>query len=142
MTAVTRLVTLVDLHDDIRGARDLSFSARHEAILSDGRRRLLLEGRGWTQGLRGAVPDGADPWASTSAEDIEETARAVVGPDEPAGGGSQEDAVAGHWAFIAGVLRAHGVHVDVPTLAQLPHDVVLSDRLRARLGPPEAGRAR
>jgi hypothetical protein len=32
------------------------------------------------------------------------------------------------------VLQRHGVNVDVAALQQLPHDVVLSDRLLARLG--------
>lgn len=46
MPAVTRLVTLAELH----GATDahLSVSARHEAVLDDGCRVLLLDDRGWT----------------------------------------------------------------------------------------------
>ena len=38
-----------------------------------------------------------------------------------------------HRNALAENLRAHGVVVDARELRQLPHDVVLSDRLRARL---------
>ena len=45
----------------------------------------------------------------TSVEDIEQTARMVVGPDEPSDGFSQEDAEHAHWAYLSDVLRQHGV---------------------------------
>jgi hypothetical protein len=149
MAAVTRLVTLVDVRDEVADARQMSVSARHEAELADGRRVVLLDDRGWTSSaLRaswGEVPDGdsrrdqLDTWAVTSVEDVEETARVVVGPDEPAEGCSQEDAEADHWAYLAGVLRQQGVVVDALELKRLPHDVVLSERLRARIGRRRGG---
>jgi hypothetical protein len=160
MAAVARLVTLVDIRDDstedprtsaapnpsraVRrtgwaafdgpptrnaDARQMSVSARHEALLVDGRRVLLLDDRGWSSS--GNVPD---IWAVTSVEEIEETARFVVGPDEPFAGRSQEDMEAEHWAYLAGVLREQGVVVDAVTLKRLPHDVVLSEPLLVRLG--------
>ena len=144
MAAVTRLVTLVDVQDDVADPRQMSVSALHEAVLEDGRRVLLLDDRGWTSAALtaswGEVPDGEsrrdqlDTWAVTSVEDIEETARVVVGPDEPAEGRSQADAEADHWAHLADVLRQQGVVVDALELKQLPHDVVLSERLLARIG--------
>ena len=67
-------------------------------------------------------------------EDIEETARIVVGPDEPPDGYSQEEVDAAHWAYLAKVLRRDGVVVDAQELKRLPHDVVLSERLLARIG--------
>jgi hypothetical protein len=144
VAAVTRLVTLVDVRDEVSDARQMSVSARHEAELADGRRILLLDDRGWTSSaLRAWVgdipdsesrPDQPDIWAVTSVEDIEETARVVVGPDEPVEGRSQEDAEADHWAYLAGVLREQGVAVDALELKRLPHDVVLSERLLARIG--------
>jgi hypothetical protein len=149
MAAVTRLATLVDVRDDVADARQMSVSARHEAVLEDGRRVLLLDDRGWTSSaLRaswGEVPDGEsrrdqlDTWAVTSVEDIEETARVVVGPDEPFDGRSQEEMEADHWAYLAGVLRQQGVVVDALELKRLPHDVVLSERLLARIGPSQGG---
>ena len=68
-----------------------------------------------------------------SAEEIEETARVVVGPDEPFDGRSQEDMETDHWASLAEVLRQQGVVVDARELKRLPHEVVLSERLLARL---------
>jgi hypothetical protein len=150
MSAVTRLVTFVDLADGVGDTRQTAFSARHEAVLLDGRRVLLLDDRGWTWSSLIAVQAGAsdrdstreqqpDIWATTSVEDIEQTARMVVGPDEPTDGYSQEDAEQGHWAYLSDVLRQHGVVVDVLDLRRLPHDVVLSERLLALVGRSATG---
>jgi hypothetical protein len=133
MTVVIRLVTYADLDDgamDAReiSAREISVSARLEAVLADGRRPVLLGGRGWSSSLHGG--DG-DVRGWISAEDIEETTRMVVGPDEPNDGGTRERMAAGHWDHLAGVLGQHGVDVDGRELERLPHDVVLSERLRA-----------
>jgi hypothetical protein len=150
MSAVTRLVTFVDVREGVGDARQMSVSARHEAELVDGRRVLLLDDRGWsstslTASWQGEVPaEPLDSWATTSAEDIEATARTVVGPDEPFEGFSKEDAETGHWTHLSDVLRRHGVVVDPLDLKRLPHDVVLSERLLARIGrkppaPPKGG---
>jgi hypothetical protein len=152
MAAVTRLLTLVDVHDEVDDPRQMSVSARHEAVLPDGRRVLLLDDRGWvSSALRaysaGEAPDSdplqdqPDIWAMTSVEDIEEDARVVVGPDEPPEGHSQEDMEASHWAYLADVLRQQGVVVDAEELKRLPHDVVLSERLLARVGRGRGGTA-
>jgi hypothetical protein len=121
-------------------ARRISVSVRHEAVLDDGSRLLLLDDRGWTEEPRGACADGIDDlWAVTLERDIVETARMVVGPDEPYGGRSQDDMETDHWIELAEKLRANGVAVDAGELRQLPHDVVLSDRLHARLGRGRGG---
>jgi hypothetical protein len=57
-----------------------------------------------------------------------------VGPDEPFRGRSQNDIETDHGNALADALRAHGVAADAGELSQLPHVVVLSDRLLARLG--------
>ena len=75
-----------------------------------------------------------DIWAVTSVEDIEQTARAVVGPDEPLDGRSQEHMEATHWDSISEVLRQHGVVVGAQELQRLSHDVVIGERLQARIG--------
>ena len=127
-------MTLADVVEDA-DARRISVSARHEAVLEDGRRVLLLDGRGWSGTLGGAGADGvADIWALTSEKDVAETARVVVGPDEPFGGRSQEDMETDHWNALAEHLRAQGVVVDAGELRRLPHEVVLSEPLLARLG--------
>jgi hypothetical protein len=139
MSVVVRLVTLVDLRDSDLGGQ-MSFSARHEAVLEDGRHLLLLDDRGWSTSLLRATADSdsaedvPDFWAVTSRDDIEETARQVVGPDEPFDGHSQGDMERDHLVYLAGILRQHGVAVDADELKGLPHDVVLSERLLALLG--------
>lgn len=129
MVSVTRLVTFVDVTSERFDPRQLSVSARHEAVLADGRWVVLLDDRGWS----GSGPP--DVWATTSMEEMVFTARMVVGPDEPPDGTTQEEEAAGHWAHLADILRRQGVAVDASELSQLPHDVVLSDRLLARLRP-------
>ncbi len=133
MAAVTRLVTVVDI-DDGTGAPppndpwEMSLSAVLLAVLSDGRRLTLLDDRGWS------MSGPADIWRRTSAATIAADARAVVGPDEPDDGRAPSDVDAEHWAHLAGILRRRRVHVDPRVLSLLPHDVELSERLRARLG--------
>jgi hypothetical protein len=150
MAPVVRLVTFVDVNAENSDARQMSVSARHDAELPDGRRVLLLDDRGWTaSALRASwgeadsesLPEQLDTWALTSVEDIEETARVVVGPDESPEGRPQEDAEADHWAYLADVLRQQGVVVDALELRRLPHDVVLSERLLARIGRGRGGRS-
>jgi hypothetical protein len=141
VVAVVRLVTVVDVRDDEADAHRMSVSARHEAVLADGRRVLLLDGRGWTSALmRMRIPDDGvlredvtDIWAVTSVEEIEKSARIVVGPDEPFDGHTREELEAGHWDHLSDVLRQQGVAADARELKQLPHDVMLSERLLARV---------
>jgi len=122
------MVTFVDVDDDVADARRISVSARHVAVLVNGRRVLLRNDRGWS------VSGPPNIWALTSVEDIVHTARLVVGPDEPFGGRSHEDMEADHWAELAEVLRQQGFVTDALELKRLPHDVVLSERLLARVG--------
>ncbi|GGY39441.1 hypothetical protein GCM10010363_20340 [Streptomyces omiyaensis] len=129
MTAVvpTRLVTHVELDEAHTTGRQLSVSARLEAELSDGRSLVLLDDRGWAESLMG---DG-DIRDHLTAESVEEDARTVVGPDEPFGDQTHEQAAAAHWGALAGRLAARGVDAGGPALAALPHAVVLGARLRA-----------
>lgn len=125
MAAVERLVTFVELVDD--APRRYSMSARHEAVLTDGSRVLLLDDRGWMSGLH-SYGDGdeepPDMWSLLSAEGMEEDARMVVGPD-----GTADE----HWAYLAGILERQGVGADPGELKRAPHDVVLGERVLARL---------
>lgn len=132
MSDVTRLVTVVDVADGPgpidapmldgpapdgvwpglapRGPRSrsddprsMSLSALHLAVVRDGRRLILLDDRGWV------MSGPPDIWARTSVEDVEETARTVVGPDGPFDGHSESDMAADHWAALATNLRQEGV---------------------------------
>lgn len=53
---------------------------------------------------------------------------------------------ASHWAFPAAILRRQGADVEGPALRELPHDVVLGERLLTRLSAsrviPEDGSLR
>ena len=99
-------------------------TATLSAVLDDGHRILLLHDRGWgTTQHRDA----------TTVEEIEDTARTVVGPDEPIEGQTYEEVAAAHWAHLATLLGRQGVIADAGALRSLPHDVVLSERLRARV---------
>jgi hypothetical protein len=102
----------------------VSVSATLSAVLDNGRRITLLDDRGWgSTGL----------WETTAVGEIEDTARTVVGPDEPAEGQTHEGVAAAHWTHLVAVLGEHGVAADSDALRTLPHAVVLSDRLRSRV---------
>jgi hypothetical protein len=131
MARVTRLLTSVDISDaddDGPDARRMSVTARQEAVLDDGRRLVLLDDRGWS-----GQQTQPNIWAFETVEELERTARVVVGPDEPVGDITQAETETGHWDALAGILRAQGVDVEAAALRQLPHDVELSTRLRERV---------
>jgi hypothetical protein len=127
VSSVVRLVTSVDTADDGLDPRQTSVSARHEAVLEDGRHVLLLDDRGWS------TSGPPDLWSRVTVEEVAATARAVVGPDEPPPGRSAEAEAVGHWTSLAHTLRGQGVVVDAEELRRLPHDVELGERLRTRL---------
>jgi hypothetical protein len=134
----------VDIHDeDTSIPQGHSFSVRHEAVLSDGRRVVLENDRGWTSwtirvGDSGETVIAASESDFPTRESIEENARMEVGPDPPMpykGHTPSESEVAeAHWRGLASILRSRGVEVESSDLSALPHDIEFSDRLRARLG--------
>lgn len=129
MSAVRRLVTYADVaYHPLSQPGEVSVSARHEVELTDGRRVLLLDDRGWgSTGL----------WAAMSAEYIRENTRTVVGPDSPPAGRSQEDMETLHWNSLQQTAQRQGVMVDADELRRLPHDVVISQQLLALIGGDE-----
>ncbi|MEU5218170.1 hypothetical protein AB0G79_18485 [Streptomyces sp. NPDC020807] len=132
MPVVTRLVTHVELDEVATTPSQLSVSARLEAELSDGRPLVLLDDRGWSESVLG---DG-DLRDLLDVADIEDTARTVVGPDEPFGDETREEADAAHWSALAAHVeaKAPGVRVVGAELAGLTHDVVLGEGLRRWAG--------
>jgi hypothetical protein len=127
------LLTFVEVDGvvDLRAA-EFHVSARHGAVLDDGRRVTLLHDRGW-----GGKINRGEIWPHLDREQIEDEARFVVGPDEAFGDHTQEDMAPDHWAHLAGVLGAQGVEIEAAELRRLPHEVALGERLLAAL---EAGR--
>ncbi|MFC8731829.1 hypothetical protein ACFT5B_05165 [Luteimicrobium sp. NPDC057192] len=98
-----------------------------------GRRVVLLDDRGWS------TSDPPGTWDRARKAELEETARVVVGPDEPVHRETYDEAATQHCSLLAWVLDHAGTPGDdTPTdptmLAALPHDVVLDQRLLARVG--------
>jgi hypothetical protein len=145
---VTRLLTFVDIDDaDDKGpdARSFSLTARHDAVLADGRHVVLLDDRGWSGTVAVAwygepteeerrAAESRGIWEHETAQRLEHEARMVVGPDEPFGDETAADVERGHWATLARVLQQEGIAIEGPELMALPHDVELSERVLARLG--------
>ena len=100
------------------------------AILADGR-RLVFDRQGFSGRAFGfgGEPDPVDQWALVTVEEVERDVLTTVLPDD-------DETAAEHdhdWWHIAICLRGLGVDVSAEELMELPYDVVLSDRLRARL---------
>jgi hypothetical protein len=125
MAAMKRLITYADVPDQELDPKRVSVQLRHELELADGRQVLLLNDRGWGSGWT---------WTQTSRKYFEETALMCVGPDEPYANRSREDMEIMHWTQLQQIANQGGVRVDAAELARLPHDVVLSERLLARIG--------
>lgn len=159
MSAVIRLVTVVDLDDRIvpaeirdapviddperQGFEPTAIPLVHGEPVYDPREMsfsalhlaVLDDGRRLTLlDDRGwSVSGPPDLWQETTVEEIVEDARTVVGPDEAHGDHSQTDMAANHWGGLASTLRQHDVLVDPKQLSRLPHDVELTERVRDRL---------
>lgn len=143
MVSVERLETFAEA-DDQPGAKlnEMSVKLRHDAVLTDGRRVLLLDDRGWSSTMGAYAereedlpdPSTLDIWASTTAEEIEYDSKITVGPDEEYEEYTQDQMDEFHWAALAQTLYDAGVTITPEKLSQLPHDVVLSDTIRTRLG--------
>lgn len=133
MDEIRRLVVVVDL-DGRNDRRNQSFSAHLFADLTDGRRVVVLDDRGWGgTAMSPNPPEDVDIWAHGTLEDLEFTARTVVGPDEPPEGMSYEEVEDRHWDYLASVLAGRGVATDGATLRELAMDVELSERVLERL---------
>ena len=124
MRHAKRLLTSIDVDSPDPG---MSISALLELECTDGHRVTLLDDRGWSS------TGGSRDWAFTSLQDLTDTARTVVGPDEPRDGVSYEGEAAVHWGDLAAGARAAGVAVQGPELAGLPHDVHISEEILLRL---------
>ncbi|NUS72708.1 MAG: hypothetical protein HOQ05_04805 [Corynebacteriales bacterium] len=122
MASVIGFITYADIDETASDARQISISARLEAELADGRRLILLDHRGWSA-------SGSDIRTHISVEDVVETARVVVGPDEPFEGKTHEQMALDHWDSLARTLKLQGITLNPQELEQLPNNVVLSERL-------------
>jgi zona occludens toxin (predicted ATPase) len=103
---------------------------REFALLSDGREVTLLDDRGWTTSAPlGRTADRQE--ARMSVTDVVRNVYNVVLPDNAEETGEEHE-----WQRFAQRLREAGVAVTRDELQALPYRVILSDRLRSRLGQP------
>lgn len=119
MGIMRRFVSIVEI-DGVEAGRNAGLSVLHQAQLDDGRLLVVLDDRGWSTNQKCSM---------ATASEIRETARMVVGPDEPLHGRSQADAVRGYWLFIQDILARQDVAVPLDELQRLPHDVVFGPKL-------------
>lgn len=110
-------------------ARQLNFRVEEFATLSDGRRLTLTDDRGWSISGPGSTAD--DLWAYQTVESVETDVRNVLLPDDAEQTGDEHP-----WVWLAERLRAQGVEATPERLRRLPYNVILSERLRARLSAP------
>lgn len=128
MTALLRLVTSAEAGNDAPWESQVDVKARHELELTDGRRVLLLNDRGY-----GATC----AWNTTTLADVEVQIRTAVGPDEPFDDLTAGDMEAAHWEALAALAQQHGVPVAAVDLQRLRHDVVISEPIRRLIDPRE-----
>lgn len=110
------------------------FRVEEFATLSDDRRIQLSADRGWSVKGSGGMPLD-ELWRHLTVEDIKNDALNVVLPDDAEVTGDEHD-----WRRLAQRLRAFGVDTTPEELRGLPHDVVLSARLQARVAASGPGR--
>jgi hypothetical protein len=150
MASVSHLLTTVDLsdrHDPGPDAREMWVDARLHAVLDSGRRTLLLGDRGWGGAVgwywteepseeerRRVEREAPGIWADVTAEQLENEARMVVGPEGAYGEVTDEESARLHWEALAKHLRARRIEITGEELAALRHDVELSERVLARIG--------
>jgi hypothetical protein len=103
-------------------SRGTLFKVREFALLSDGREVTLLDDRGWGTSA---------PVDRITLTQVVRNVHNVVLPDDTEETGEEHE-----WQRFAERLREAGVVVSLEELRALPYSVILSDRLRSRLGLP------
>ena len=133
--AIERLGALVELDPDPERPEQLGFAIEQYAILTDGRRVVLDLGRGWVQSLHAAGWTGPplDPWTFQTTTALLDAARDHLLPDD------DEDPAPLPWDALARSLAEHGIAVGAEELQAVPHDILLSDAIHARLARTFAG---
>ncbi|WP_248827617.1 hypothetical protein [Frankia sp. Mgl5] len=107
-------------------SRTLHFRVEEFATLSDGRRLTLTDDRGWSSKRSGG--GAATAWVGLTVEAVESAVRNVVLPDD-----AEETGELYSWTHLVERLRALGVETTLEELRRLPYEVILSQRLQARL---------
>jgi hypothetical protein len=123
MRAVTvvRLGAIADIAEPPPGA--VAIDVHEYAVVADGTRIVYDD----TRGFGSVASAGQDPWRFMSRERIEQDVRNVLLP------GTDDDPEPRPWDEIAHRLRGHGVETSPAELERLPFEIVLTERLEARL---------
>lgn len=123
MAVVSRFVSVVELAEGAN-SQGISVSVLLEAKLDNGQSLVVLDDRGW---------NSSQPWDQAQPEQIQETARTVVGPDEPRGEQTMADATSAYWNYLRKILAEYGIESSSTELQAIPHEVVLCERVLERL---------
>lgn len=128
--SVARLKTLVSFGEDT--PERASVALELFAVLENGTEHLLLADRGFCWALSSAP---ASHWTGMMwSDELKDSARACVGPDEPRESQTPSQAEHDHWSVLADDLRiVRGVTTTPAQLAKTPHDVVFDDAITRRL---------
>lgn len=122
VVALAAWCDLYSMEEDSGGGAGTFFKVRELALLSDGREVTLLDDRGW------GTSERLDQIRITQfVRDLYTT----VLPDDAEETGEEHE-----WQRFEQRLREAGVAVTLDELRALPYRVILSDRLRSRLGQP------
>lgn len=128
MVAVVGLGAWCDV-DDVPAPDGLAFLVDEFALLSDGRRLTLLDRRGFTSALSGRRSVEQN-WAAETWQGLTADVLTTVLPDDAEDTGEEH-----RWTDLTVALAERGVDATEAALRTVPYEVVLSDRVRARLAP-------
>ena len=106
----------------------LAFAVDEFALTSDGQRLTLLDRRGFASALNGRR-SVEENWAAETVRGLTACVLTTVLPDDAEDTGDEH-----RWAELAADLVGRGLDVTEADLRTLPYEVVLSGRVRARLG--------
>lgn len=121
MKAIAKFLSLAEAEP---GSTQVSVGVLFQAQLEDGKCIVLLDDRGFSTCAQ---------WQQARPEEIRDTALAMVGPDEPAPGRTQAEALHDYWDCIASLLAAQQIQEPAEELVKLEHEVRFGPRLQRLL---------
>lgn len=121
MKAIAKFLSLAEAE---AGSTQVSVGVLFQAQLEDGSCIVVLDDRGFSASAK---------WQQATPEGIRETTLSVVGPDEPAPGRTQAEALHDYWEYIRSLLAAEQIHVPTEELMNAPHEVRFGPRLQRLL---------
>lgn len=114
-----------DVDDTNTDSPQASFRVSEFAVLDDGSRVTLHDERGFV-----SKPSSGHPWRHLSLDGLSRSVRTTVLPDDDPTDDEHP------WEWLVELLDARGITTTVDQLRQVPYNVVLTDRVMARVRPP------